>query len=164
MIRGQLIIIIFQHCSPDHGIHPQGKVYMLYGSARRNVAGMAFHVLHVRTHDINTGNILKTINHSYDGPMFCSCHRDPLLFHGKMFFYPFTDSTIIKVLGEFHDQGDAKWIVIRRQLRGHNDTPCGQPAPGRPAYWTPAGRIWWFRLLLISNNIFVSQHIVFGSL
>jgi hypothetical protein len=27
--------------------------------------------------------------------------------------------------GEFHDQGDAKWIVIRGQLRGHNDTPCG---------------------------------------
>jgi hypothetical protein len=34
--------------------------------------------------------------------------------------------------GEFHDQGDAEWIVIRRQLRGHNDTPCGWPAPGRP--------------------------------
>jgi hypothetical protein len=34
--------------------------------------------------------------------------------------------------GEFHDQGDAKWIVIRVQLRGHNDTPCGRPAPGRP--------------------------------
>jgi hypothetical protein len=26
-------------------------------------------------------------------------------------------------LGKFHDQGDAKWIVIRGQLRGHNDTP-----------------------------------------
>ena len=25
--------------------------------------------------------------------------------------------------GEFHDQGDAKWIVIRRSLWGHNDTP-----------------------------------------
>jgi hypothetical protein len=34
--------------------------------------------------------------------------------------------------GEFHDQGDAKWIVIRRSLWGHNDTPCGRPAPGRP--------------------------------
>jgi hypothetical protein len=29
--------------------------------------------------------------------------------------------------GEFHDQGDAKWIVIRLQLRGHNDMPCGRP-------------------------------------
>jgi hypothetical protein len=29
--------------------------------------------------------------------------------------------------GEFNDQGDAEWIVIRRQLKGHNDTPCGQP-------------------------------------
>jgi hypothetical protein len=24
--------------------------------------------------------------------------------------------------GEFHDQRDAKWIIIRGQLRGHNDT------------------------------------------
>jgi hypothetical protein len=28
--------------------------------------------------------------------------------------------------GEFRDQGDAKWIVIRGQLRGHNDTPSGR--------------------------------------
>jgi hypothetical protein len=34
--------------------------------------------------------------------------------------------------GELHDQGDAKWIVIRRLLWDHNDTPCGRPAPGRP--------------------------------
>jgi hypothetical protein len=34
--------------------------------------------------------------------------------------------------GGFHDQGDAKWIVIRRKLRGHNDTPCRRPTPGRP--------------------------------
>jgi hypothetical protein len=27
--------------------------------------------------------------------------------------------------GEFHDQADAKWIVIRGLLKGHNDTPCG---------------------------------------
>jgi primosomal protein N' len=33
--------------------------------------------------------------------------------------------------GKFHDQGDAKWIVIRGQLRGHNDTLCG-----------PAGHSW----------------------
>jgi hypothetical protein len=31
--------------------------------------------------------------------------------------------------GEFHDQGDAKWIVIRGRLRGHNDTPFGRPTP-----------------------------------
>jgi hypothetical protein len=24
------------------------------------------------------------------------------------------------------------WIVIRRPLRGHNDTPFGRPTPGRP--------------------------------
>jgi hypothetical protein len=33
---------------------------------------------------------------------------------------------------EFRDQGDAKWIVIRGQLRGHNVTPFGWPTPGRP--------------------------------
>jgi hypothetical protein len=33
---------------------------------------------------------------------------------------------------KFRDQGDAKWILIRRSLWGHNDTPGGRPAPGRP--------------------------------
>jgi hypothetical protein len=42
--------------------------------------------------------------------------------------------------GEFHDQGDAKWIVIRRPLRGHNDTPFGWPAPGRPIGRPGSGR------------------------
>jgi hypothetical protein len=36
------------------------------------------------------------------------------------------------IKGEFHDQGDAKWIVINGPLRGHNNMPCGLPAPGRP--------------------------------
>jgi hypothetical protein len=31
--------------------------------------------------------------------------------------------------GDFHDQGDAKWIVIRGHLRGHNDTLFGRPTP-----------------------------------
>jgi hypothetical protein len=35
-------------------------------------------------------------------------------------------------IGEFHDQGDAKWIVLRRSLWGHNDPPFGRPKPGRP--------------------------------
>jgi hypothetical protein len=30
--------------------------------------------------------------------------------------------------GILHDQGDAKWIVIRRHLWGHNDTPFGLAA------------------------------------
>jgi hypothetical protein len=34
--------------------------------------------------------------------------------------------------GKFHDEGDAKRIVIRRSLRGHNDTSFGRPALGRP--------------------------------
>jgi hypothetical protein len=42
--------------------------------------------------------------------------------------------------GEFHDQGDAKWIVIRQQLRGHNDTPCGRPAPSRPVSRPESGQ------------------------
>ena len=29
-----------------------------------------------------------------------------------------------------YDQADAEGI--KRQLRGHNDTPCGRPTPGRP--------------------------------
>jgi uncharacterized C2H2 Zn-finger protein len=35
-------------------------------------------------------------------------------------------------IGEFHDQGDAKWIVIRSHLRGHNGTPFGQINHCRP--------------------------------
>jgi hypothetical protein len=51
--------------------------------------------------------------------------------------WPSLDPTLVRsrdrvVEGEFHDQGDAKWIVFRQQLKGHNDTPCGRPAPGRP--------------------------------
>jgi hypothetical protein len=42
--------------------------------------------------------------------------------------------------GEFHDQGDAKWIVIRRSLWGLNDPPCGRPAPGRPIGRPGSGR------------------------
>ena len=34
--------------------------------------------------------------------------------------------------GGCHDQADAKWIVIRGPLRGHNDTPFGWPTPGWP--------------------------------
>jgi hypothetical protein len=33
-------------------------------------------------------------------------------------------------VGEFHHQGDTKWIVIRRSLWGHNDMPCRWPALG----------------------------------
>jgi hypothetical protein len=43
--------------------------------------------------------------------------------------------------GELHDQEDAKWIVIRRPLRGHDDMPCGRPDRRVGA---PAGRNGWF--------------------
>jgi hypothetical protein len=54
---------------------------------------------------------------------------------------------------EFSDQGDrritSKWIVIRRQLKGHNDTPFGQPTglANLRAYLA-------FQLLLISHVCF----------
>jgi hypothetical protein len=35
---------------------------------------------------------------------------------------------------KFHDQGDAKWIVIWGKFRGHNNTPFGRPTAGLPAY------------------------------
>jgi hypothetical protein len=38
--------------------------------------------------------------------------------------------------GESHDQADAEWMVIRTQLRGHNDTAFRRPAPAGP----PAAR------------------------
>jgi hypothetical protein len=58
--------------------------------------------------------------------------------------------------GEFHDQGDAKLIVIRGQLKGHNDMLAANPqvACWPPGGWPPSGRIWYFKLLLISNIIF----------
>jgi hypothetical protein len=43
--------------------------------------------------------------------------------------------------GKFHDQGDAKWKVIRGQLRDHDYTPCGRPTPGRPIGQLGVGRI-----------------------
>jgi hypothetical protein len=43
--------------------------------------------------------------------------------------------------GESHDQADAEWIVIRTQLRSHNDTPFGRPAPRPPRVWLPFGHI-----------------------
>jgi hypothetical protein len=47
--------------------------------------------------------------------------------------------------GEFHDQGDTKWIVMRGQLRGHNDMPFGPPTPDRPAgAWPLKGRTLYF--------------------
>jgi hypothetical protein len=57
--------------------------------------------------------------------------------------------TVVQILdnctiGEFHDQGDAKWIVIREQLRGHNNTPFGRPTSsrsiGRPGVGRPSGK------------------------
>jgi hypothetical protein len=50
--------------------------------------------------------------------------------------------------GEFHDQGDARWVVIRGQLRRRNDTPFRWPTPGQPigqpGGWLPEGRNWCF--------------------
>jgi hypothetical protein len=38
--------------------------------------------------------------------------------------------------GEFHDQADTKWIVIKGPLRGYDNTPAGgQPPAGLLASW-----------------------------
>jgi hypothetical protein len=42
--------------------------------------------------------------------------------------------------GEFYDQGDAKLIVVRGQLRGHNNMPFRWPIPGRPISHSGVGR------------------------
>jgi hypothetical protein len=60
--------------------------------------------------------------------------------------YPFSPGNVsistipLSVIGEFHDQGDAKRIVIMGQLRTHNDMPFGQSAPGRPVGRPGVGR------------------------
>jgi hypothetical protein len=54
--------------------------------------------------------------------------------------------------GEFHDQGDAKWIAIRGQLRGHNDAPCGRPAIGRAIGRLGVGSLWAYLVFLTTIN------------
>jgi hypothetical protein len=39
-------------------------------------------------------------------------------------------SLIEELKGEFHDQADANWIVIRGLLRGYNVCPAGSQLPG----------------------------------
>jgi hypothetical protein len=60
--------------------------------------------------------------------------------------------------GKFHDQWDTKWTVIRGQLRGHNDTPFGQPTPGqpigRPGVGCPSGIFGVFSYYLLVILVF----------
>jgi hypothetical protein len=59
----------------------------------------------------------------------------PCMIHsGRPYLEAGTHGVDASAAGEFHDQADAKWIGM---LRGHNNTPCGQPTPGRPI-----GRPW----------------------
>jgi hypothetical protein len=45
-------------------------------------------------------------------------------------------ASLKRARGEFHDQGDAKWIVISGPSRNHNDMPFGRPTPaGLSAAW-----------------------------
>jgi hypothetical protein len=55
-------------------------------------------------------------------------------------------------LGEFHDQEDAEWIVIRRLLWGHNDTLFGWPTPGRPIGHPGIGHPKGIFVFLVSIN------------
>jgi hypothetical protein len=63
---------------------------------------------------------------------------------------------VTPTLGEFHDQGDAKWIVIRAPLSGHNDTPFGRPSPGRlisnPGVGRPSGVFGDFSYYLLHDK------------
>jgi hypothetical protein len=66
----------------------------------------------------------------------------------------------MEIHGEFHDQADAKGIVIRRSLWGHNDTLCGRPAPGRPISRPKSGHLQgimggfsYYQLVIIIFNI-----------
>jgi hypothetical protein len=62
--------------------------------------------------------------------------------------------------GNFHDLGDTKWIVVRGQLRGHNNTPFRQPTPGhsigRPGVGCPqgiCGGFSYYQVVMILINI-----------
>jgi hypothetical protein len=52
------------------------------------------------------------------------------------------DHTRTMIKGDGHDQADAKWILVGGLLRGHNDTPCGRPTPGRPIRRPGVGRLY----------------------
>jgi hypothetical protein len=53
------------------------------------------------------------------------------------------DGAIVDGKGESHHQADAEWVVIRTQLRGHNNTLFGRAAfgrlSGRPGSGHPSG-------------------------
>jgi hypothetical protein len=57
-------------------------------------------------------------------------NTDPL--HDILHLQTPASAHAFQTTGEFHDQGDAKWIVIRRQLSGHNDFSFGRPTSGWP--------------------------------
>jgi hypothetical protein len=62
--------------------------------------------------------------------------------------------------GKFHDQRDAKWVVIRGQLRGHNDMPFGLPTLGwpigRPVVGRPQGVIGGFSYFKVVIILFLN--------
>jgi hypothetical protein len=53
--------------------------------------------------------------------------------------------------GEFHDHRDAKGIVIRGQVRGHNDTPFGRRGVGHPQ--GVFGVFSYYQLVILFFNI-----------
>jgi hypothetical protein len=63
----------------------------------------------------------------------CPC-REPTSTMVIPGFFKYSSSSASFSNGEFHDQADAKWILISGQLRDHNDTPY-VPTGGEP----PAG-------------------------
>jgi hypothetical protein len=65
-------------------------------------------------------------------------------------YYTLEVGSVISItsIGESHDQADAEGIVIRTQLRGHNNMPFGRPAPGRPS-GRPSGVFCMFSYYLL---------------
>jgi hypothetical protein len=53
---------------------------------------------------------------------------------------------------DFHDQGDAKWIVIRGHQKGHKDTPFGRPTPAGPSDTWGSATLQAYLVVLITIN------------
>jgi hypothetical protein len=84
---------------------------------------MSCHVMscHVMSCHVMSCHVMLQIRKSND-VQFCQ-----MVYLRKSIFAP--QQKFVDSVGEFHDQGDARRIVIRTSLWGHNDKPFRQPTP-----------------------------------